>query len=133
MTTHPDDTPDSTPEPATTATGAEMQCTHGRAAPVPEMQEPLPATAEASRKVPRGLTARIGTWPLQEAIWLRSLTLATYLGGMVGRGVAQGAQGAAQIEGDVRTTGDVVAGGISLQGHTHGGVQRGGDSTGAPQ
>lgn len=57
----------------------------------------------------------------------------TYLGGMVGRGVAQGAQGAAQIEGDVRTTGDVVAGGISLQGHTHGGVQRGGDSTGAPQ
>ena len=76
MTTHPNDTPDSTPGPATTAAGAEMQCTHGSAAPVPEMHEPLPATAEASRKVPRGLTARIGTWPLQEAIWLRSLTLA---------------------------------------------------------
>lgn len=54
----------------------------------------------------------------------------TYLGGMVGRGVAAGASGAAQIEGDVRTTGDVVAGGISLRGHTHPGVH---GQTGAPQ
>lgn len=54
----------------------------------------------------------------------------TYLGGMVGRGVALGASGAAQIDGDVRTTGDVVAGGISLRSHTHAGVH---GQTGAPQ
>ena len=42
-------------------------------------------------------------------------------------------------EGDTEQTGgqvasgDVVAGGISLQGHTHGGVKSGGDSTGAPE
>ena len=76
MTTHPDDTPDSTPEPATTATGAEMQCTHESTAPTPEAHEPLSGAEETSRKVPRGLTERIGAWPLQEAIWLRSLTLA---------------------------------------------------------
>lgn len=76
MTTHPDDTPDSTPEPATTATGAEMQCTHERTAPPPETHESLSGAEATSRKVPRGLTERIGAWPLQEAIWLRSLTLA---------------------------------------------------------
>ena len=76
MTTHPDDRPATPPGPATTATGAEMQCTHGRAAPVPEAHESLSGAEETSRKVPRGLTERIGAWPLQEAIWLRSLTLA---------------------------------------------------------
>lgn len=57
----------------------------------------------------------------------------TYQGGMKGSGMAQGATGAAQIEGDVRTTGDVVAGDISLQGHKHPGVLTGGDTTGVPQ
>lgn len=33
----------------------------------------------------------------------------------------------------VEVTGDVVAGGISLRNHTHGGVESGGSSTGAPQ
>lgn len=57
----------------------------------------------------------------------------TYLGGMVGSGVAPGASGSAQIAGDLRTTGDVVAGAISLQGHKHGGVQFGGSTTDGPQ
>lgn len=57
----------------------------------------------------------------------------TYLGGMKGSGLAPGASVSAQIEGDVRTTGDVVAGAISLQGHKHGGVQRGGSTTDGPQ
>ena len=76
MTTHPDDRPATPPGPATTATGAEMQCTHERTAPTPEAHESLSGAEETSRKVPRGLTERIGAWPLQEAIWLRSLTLA---------------------------------------------------------
>ena len=33
---------------------------------------------------------------------------------------------------DIQTTGDVVAGGVSLNGHTHGGVQPGAGNTGAP-
>lgn len=35
--------------------------------------------------------------------------------------------------GDVHVTGDVIADGISLKTHTHGGVQPGGGSTGVPQ
>lgn len=34
---------------------------------------------------------------------------------------------------DIETTGDVVAGGVSLDSHIHGGVQSGGDTTGGPQ
>lgn len=37
------------------------------------------------------------------------------------------------IAGDVTVTGDVVADGISLKSHTHGGVQAGAASTGAPE
>ncbi|MFT9088913.1 MAG: phage baseplate assembly protein [Acetobacter okinawensis] len=39
---------------------------------------------------------------------------------------------AMQVQGDVRAQGDVLAGQISLQGHTHSGVQPGAGSTGAP-
>lgn len=39
----------------------------------------------------------------------------------------------ASVDGDLDTTGDVTAGGISLQGHVHGGVQSGGSTTGAAQ
>lgn len=37
-----------------------------------------------------------------------------------------------QVTGTVVATGNVTGAGISLQGHTHGGVQPGGGSTGAP-
>lgn len=57
----------------------------------------------------------------------------TYLGGMRGSGVAPGASVSAEIDGDVRTTGDMVAGAISLRNHKHGGVQFGGSSTAGPQ
>lgn len=57
----------------------------------------------------------------------------TYQGGMKGSGKAQGASSAAEIDGGVRTTGDVVAGNISLQDHKHPGVQTGGGATGVPQ
>ena len=53
-----------------------MQCTNESAAPAPETHGQLSTTEEVSRRVARGVTARIGTWPLQEAIWLRSLSLA---------------------------------------------------------
>ena len=37
------------------------------------------------------------------------------------------------VSGDIYSLGDTVAGGISLQSHTHGGVQGGNSTTGAPQ
>lgn len=57
--------------------------------------------------------------------------LLTYAAGMVGTGTGAGA--AAIINGSIETTGDVVAGGISLISHPHGGVQRGGGLTDPPQ
>lgn len=56
--------------------------------------------------------------------------LITYKAGMQGTG---GAGASAIIDGNIELTGDVVAGGISLRGHTHGGVQPGGGNTGAPK
>lgn len=53
--------------------GAACPCAHplpdtaGHASQSPGQRGPQP--------VPRGITARVGAWPLQEAIWLRSLTL----------------------------------------------------------
>lgn len=55
-------------------------------------------------------------------------------------GLIQGAGGltisggsGALVNGSLTTTGDVVANGISLEGHTHGGVESGPSNTGAPQ
>lgn len=56
-----------------------------------------------------------------------------------GGGVTVNASSGTTINGDVQVNGkltasdDVLAGSISLKGHTHGGVQSGGSSTGAPQ
>ncbi|MDW1399195.1 Gp138 family membrane-puncturing spike protein [Klebsiella pneumoniae] len=41
--------------------------------------------------------------------------------------------GPLQVNGEIISTGDQLAGGISQIGHTHGGVEPGGGSTGAPQ
>lgn len=43
------------------------------------------------------------------------------------------APGGLHVVGTVTSTGDMVAGGISLQHHTHSGVQTGGGNTGGPQ
>ena len=56
----------------------------------------------------------------------------TFLGGMIGRGKAKGASSAAEIEGTIRTTEDVIANGVSLTGHDHGNVQNGGGRTSKP-
>lgn len=56
----------------------------------------------------------------------------SYLGGMRGSGMAEGAASSAEIDGTLRATQDLVADGISLRSHTHGGVQRGGSSTDQP-
>ncbi len=53
--------------------------------------------------------------------------LLSYLAGMIGKG---GTGATAQIEGNVEATGDVVAGGVSLEHHTHPGDSDG--TTGAP-
>ncbi|MGS0740442.1 phage baseplate assembly protein V [Glaciimonas sp. GG7] len=52
-----------------------------------------------------------------------------------GMAVSAGADGgtAAVIKGQLNASGDIVARGISLTGHTHGGIERGGDNTGGPQ
>lgn len=57
----------------------------------------------------------------------------TYLGGMRGSGMAAGAGSSAEIVGTLQTTEDVVAGGISVRRHDHGGVQRGGENTDKPR
>lgn len=57
--------------------------------------------------------------------------LLTYTAGM--NGLSSGGGAAAVIQGDVQTSGDVVASGISLTGHVHGGVLPGGATTEVPQ
>lgn len=44
-----------------------------------------------------------------------------------------GTDGTSTIKGNVNITGDAVIGGISFAGHTHGGVETGGDSTQTPK
>lgn len=55
----------------------------------------------------------------------------TTTGGLTSKGTAGG--GGATITGLVKVSGDVLADGISLKSHSHGGVQAGGDSTAGPQ
>jgi len=55
-----------------------------------------------------------------------------YQGGMRGSGKAEGASGAAEIQGTLRTTQDVIAGDVSLHDHRHGGVEPGGSNTAPP-
>ncbi|KAF3999222.1 phage baseplate assembly protein V [Glaciimonas immobilis] len=52
-----------------------------------------------------------------------------------GMAVTAGASGgpAARIEGKLEATDDIVANGISLTGHKHGGVKQGNDASGGPQ
>lgn len=57
--------------------------------------------------------------------------LITGTGGLALSGSGSGAT--ATITGTLQTTGDVVAGDISLESHVHGGVTGGGDTTSAPQ
>lgn len=45
----------------------------------------------------------------------------------------QAVQGTSHSKGTITTDGDVIAGGISLKNHPHGGVKAGGDMTGKPQ
>ena len=61
----------------------------------------------------------------------KSLTVMGHISGSGGLSI-RGGSGAA-VTGDLRTTGDVQAGAISLQTHVHGGIQPGGGTTGAPQ
>lgn len=58
--------------------------------------------------------------------------LFTYEAGMVGTG-GVGGTAAATINGSVHVSDDVTASGISLNSHTHGGVQPGGGNTAGPQ
>lgn len=55
-----------------------------------------------------------------------------YQGGMLGSGVAEGAKSSAEITGLLRVSQDVVAAGVSLVRHPHGGVQPGSGNSGGP-
>ena len=58
----------------------------------------------------------------------------TVTGAITGQGgLAISGGSGATVQGSLTTTGDVVAGGISLDNHTHSGVQSGDGSTGKPQ
>ena len=63
---------------------------------------------------------------------LRSDDGATYVEVRSGGVVRIVAPGGLEVQGDIRATGDVSAGTISLQGHVHQGVQPGGGQSGAP-
>ena len=56
----------------------------------------------------------------------------TFQGGMRGSGIAEGASSVAEIDGTLRTTQDLIASGVSLRFHRHGGVDRGGYETNEP-
>lgn len=56
----------------------------------------------------------------------------TYQGGMKGSGVAAGATSSAQIEGTLTASVDLVAAGVSLVKHPHGGVAIGSQQTAQP-
>lgn len=90
----------------------------------------LPAGGTATLTAPGGVTIDSPQTTLTGDCLVEG-TL-TYMRGMKGYGKAPGASGAAEIDGDVRTTGDVVAGDISLRNHPHGGVQTGGGNTSRP-
>lgn len=61
----------------------------------------------------------------------KSLAVVGQITGTGGLAVSGGA--GATVDGTMKTTGDVVAGGISLQTHVHSGVQGGSGTTGGPQ
>ncbi|MBS0474716.1 MAG: hypothetical protein JSR28_06160 [Proteobacteria bacterium] len=52
-----------------------IPCPGGSAAAASVEREAGPQGQPHYRPVPRGITSQVGAWPLQEAIWLRSLTL----------------------------------------------------------
>jgi len=75
MKKYPDDTPDSTLGDETARPAAESRCTNDTVTCAPVVQERLSHAEGTARAVPRGLTKCIASWPLQEAIWRRSLAL----------------------------------------------------------
>lgn len=61
----------------------------------------------------------------------KSLAVVGQITGTGGLAVSGGS--GATVDGSMKTTGDVIAGGISLQTHVHSGVQGGSGTTGGPQ
>lgn len=61
----------------------------------------------------------------------KTLSVVGHIAGTGGLAVSGGT--GASVDGSMTTTGDVTAGGISLQTHVHGGVQGGPSTTGGPQ
>ena len=61
----------------------------------------------------------------------KTLSVVGHIAGTGGLAVSGGS--GASVDGSMTTTGDVTAGGISLQTHVHGGVQDGPSTTGGPQ
>lgn len=54
------------------------------------------------------------------------------IGGGIGMGGAKPEKGKAKITGILEATEDVIGGGVSLNSHTHSGIQSGGSDTGGP-
>ncbi|MBV8656628.1 MAG: phage baseplate assembly protein V [Burkholderiales bacterium] len=71
--------------------------------------------------------------PMKVAGTLQVTQTITGQGGLALSGAPGGSGAAAQISGSLTTTGNVTAGSIDLQGHVHGGVQSGSNTTGGPQ
>lgn len=76
MKKHTDDTPAVPLGNACAEPTANKPCTVDTVTAAPVGRERLSHAERTGRAVPRGLTSCIGSWPLQEAIWRRSLALA---------------------------------------------------------
>ncbi len=103
--------------------GARLEYDHQAHALVAE----LPDGGTASIRAPGGVTIDSPMTTITGACTVQGPL--TYEAGMTGTG---GAGASATITGLVNVTGDVVANGISLTGHHHGGVESGGSNTGMP-
>ena len=92
------------------------------------------ATVEASSsvKVDTPTTTVTGDVIIQKTLTVqKTATVVGTITGMGGFAISGGSGATCKVTGSVETTGDVKAGGISLQGHTHRGDS--GGTTGAPQ
>ncbi len=75
MTLHHEDNACMPEEARADAPEADAACPSAHPPPAIAGHAGQPQGPRKGPHVPRGLTARVGAWPLQQAIWLRSLTL----------------------------------------------------------
>lgn len=108
------------------ADGAEIEYDHAAHA----LRATLPGGGTAVLTVPVGVTIDTEQVTITGNCLVKKTLV--YQGGMLGSGMAEGASSSAEIQGVIRVTEDVIAGGVSVVNHQHGGVQKGDGTSGKP-